>query len=195
MNRTRIIGTAALAGFLFSIPAANWWLTKHGMWDVPHLGMVPSAVWVVAISFVLRDLAQITLGRTWAWAAIAIGTALSWWLASPALAVASGAAFLWSESTDAVIFTPLANKGRFALGVAISGVAASAVDSAIFMRLAFDSWEWWPLFVAKSFFVLAATPVAWAVRRVFLIRTITVGRWVATDTPERWTKPTMDNWR
>lgn len=168
MNRARIIGSAALLGFLASIPFANWWLTQHGMWDVPHLGMVPSAVWVVAFSFVLRDLAQITLGRRWAWAAIAVGTALSWWLASPALAVASGAAFLWSESTDALVFTPLADKGRFALGVAISGVAASAVDSAIFMKLAFDlgGWEWWPLFVAKSLFVIAATPVAWAVRRV-----------------------------
>lgn len=166
MNRTRIIGSIALLGFLASIPFANWWLTQHGMWDVSHLGMVPSAVWVVAFSFVLRDLAQITLGRTWAWAAIAVGTVLTWWLATPALAVASGAAFLWSESTDALIFTPLASRGRFALGVFISGVAASAVDSAIFMRLAFDSWEWWPLFIVKSLFVLAATPVAWLVRRV-----------------------------
>lgn len=168
MNRTRIIGSIALLGFLGSIPFANWWLTQHGMWDVPRLGMVPSAVWVVAFSFVLRDLAQITLGRTWAWVAILVGTVFSWWLASPALAVASGAAFLWSESTDALVFTPLANRGRFALGVAISGVAASAVDSAIFMRLAFDSWEWFPLFVVKSLFVLAATPVAWLVRRLVI---------------------------
>lgn len=164
-TRARIIGAVALLGFLCSIPFANWWLEQHGLWDLNHLGMVPSAVWVVAFSFVLRDLAQITLGRAWAWGAIAVGTALSWWLAAPALAIASGAAFLWSESTDALVFTPLADRGRFALGVAISGVAASAVDSAIFMRLAFDSWEWWPLFIAKSLFVLAATPVAAAVRR------------------------------
>ena len=160
----RIIGSTALTLFLASIPFANWWLETHGMWHT-RIGMVPSAVWVVAFSFVLRDLAQITLGRSWAWAAIAVGTVASWWLASPILAAASGMAFLWSESTDALIFTPLADRGRFVVGVAISGVAASAVDSAIFMRLAFHSWEWWPLFIAKSLFVLAATPVAWAVRK------------------------------
>jgi len=165
LKRNTYIGYASLSAFLLSIPFANWWLERHGLWDMPHVGMVPSAVWVIAISFVVRDLAQITIGRKATWAAIAAGTILSWWLASPALAVASGAAFLWSESTDALVFTPLADRGRFALGVAISGIAASAVDSAIFMRLAFDSWEWWPLFLAKSAFVLAATPVAWMVRR------------------------------
>lgn len=162
--KQRSFGTAALALFLLSIPFANHWLAAHGLWNSPF-GLVPSAVWVVAFSFVLRDFAQITLGRPWAWAAIAVGTVLSWWLASPTLAIASGAAFLWSESTDAAVFTPLASRGRFALGVALSGIAASAVDSAIFMRLAFHSWEWWPLFLAKSLFVVAATPASWLVRR------------------------------
>jgi hypothetical protein len=162
----KIIGRLALAGFLASIPFANWWLEHFGFWNAPFLGPLPSALWVVAISFVLRDLVQITLGRTFAWAAIAVGTILSWWLASPALAVASGAAFLISESTDAAIFTPLANRGRFLLGVTVSGYAAGFIDSAVFLRIAFGSWAgWWQLGIAKAIVVACATPVAWVVRR------------------------------
>lgn len=175
MNQ-RAVGWLMLALFLLSIPFANHWLSVHGMWASfgPVPGPIPSAVWVVAFAFVFRDLAQIIIGRGWTWAAIVAGTILSWWLASPALAVASGAAFLWSESTDALIFTPLANRGTtrsFLLGVSISGYAASVVDSALFVRLAFHSFDgWWQLTVVKVFFVMCATPVAWLVRRQFVPR-------------------------
>ena len=165
----KIIGFIALGAFLLSIPFANWWLKTNGMWVSPLLGPLPSALWVVAISFVLRDLAQITLGRTFAWSAIGVGTLLSWWLASPALAIASGAAFLISESTDAAIFTPLANRGKFLVGVIVSGYIAGFVDSAVFLRIAFESWDgWWQLGIAKAVVILAATPIAWGVRRVVL---------------------------
>ena len=168
------IGVAALVVFLLTIPFANYWLDRHGMWTVPWLGLVPSAVWIVAFAFVARDLAQIALGRTWAWAAIAVGAALSWWIASPRLAVASGLAFLWSESADALVFTPLANRGTtmaFVLGVSISGYAASVVDSALFLRFAFHTFDgWWQFTLAKVFFVACATPLAWAIRSVVVAR-------------------------
>jgi hypothetical protein len=171
------IGVASLAFFLFTIPFANLWLDRHGMWTVPRLGPVPSAVWIVAFSFVARDLGQIALGRIWAWAAIGVGAGLSWWIASPSLAVASGLAFLWSESTDAFVFTPLANRGTtraFVLGVFISGYAASVVDSIIFLKLAFHSIDgWWQFTLAKTFFVACATPVAWTVRSRFLMSSST----------------------
>lgn len=167
--RQQSIGILSLAGFLFTVPFANWWLNTYGMWTAPILGPIPSGLWVIAISFVLRDIAQLALGRMWAWVAIAIGTTLSWWLASPALAVASGIAFLISETTDAAIFTPLANKGRFLLAVMISGYAAGFVDSALFVRIAFGSFDgWWQLGVAKAIVILAATPFAWVARRGLL---------------------------
>ena len=169
MNINRLIGRIALLGFLATIPFANWWLEYYGFWDAPLLGPLPSGLWVVAFSFILRDLAQITLGRKWAWCAIAIGTGLSWWLASPTLALASGLAFAVSESTDAAIFTPLADRGRFLIGVIVSGYAAGFVDSALFLRVAFGSWSgWWQLGVAKAVVVLIATPFAWVVRRAIL---------------------------
>lgn len=167
---TIAFGWVALILFVLTIPAANAFLEAHGLWHWRGYA-VPSGVIFISVSFVLRDLAQITLGKGWTWAAIVVGTVLSWWLASPALALASGMAFLWSESTDALIFTPLANRGKFLAGVILGGWLASLVDSAIFMRLAFQvpvlSWEWLPLFLAKCLFVAIATPFAGLVRRVF----------------------------
>lgn len=170
MNATpKTIGRICFLGFLATIPTANWWLERFGLWDAPLLGPIPSGLWIIAISFVLRDVAQITLGRRWAWTAIALGTALSWWLASPTLAMASGTAFLISESTDAAIFTPLANRGRFLLAVTLSGYVAGFVDSALFVRVAFGSWTgWWQLGIAKALVVLAATPIAWRARNALL---------------------------
>lgn len=162
----RFTGWVCLSAFLLSIPFANWWLTQHGLVTVwGHA--IPSAVWVVGIAFVVRDLAQLTLGKWWAWLAIAVGVLLSYAVADAHVATASAMAFLWSESTDAAIFTPLANRGTkaFLIGVSISGYAASFVDSAIFMRLAFHSWDFVPLALAKILFVALATPVAWGVRR------------------------------
>ena len=168
MNK-RFVGTVSLLGFLGSIPFANWWLTQNGLWDAPILGPLPSALWVVAFSFVLRDLAQITIGKKWAWTGIAIGTFASWWIASPALAVASGVAFAVSESVDSLIFTPLADRNRFALAVLISGVVGGFLDSALFVRIAFGSWSgWWQLGIAKAIVVAAATPAAWVARRALL---------------------------
>lgn len=168
-NKTKLIGYTSYALFLGSIPFANWWLNRHGLWDAPLLGLLPSALWVVAISFILRDVTQITLGRKWAWSAIAVGAVLSWWIASPALATASAVAFLVSESFDAAIFTPLANRGRFLFAVILSGYVAGFVDSALFVRIAFGSWSgWWQLGIAKACVVMAATPIVWAARRALL---------------------------
>jgi uncharacterized PurR-regulated membrane protein YhhQ (DUF165 family) len=169
MNKQKTIGLIAIAIFFAAIPFANYWLTKFGFYNAPLLGPIPSGLWVVAVSFVARDIAQITLGRRATWLAIAVGTLATWFLASPGLALASGIAFLISESTDAAIFTPLANRGRFLLGVIVSGYLAGFVDSAVFLRIAFDSWSgWWQMGIAKGLIVLLATPFAWGVRRVLL---------------------------
>lgn len=172
---TKQIGWVAWAAFLLTIPLANYsirhWGTPSPFPGGPHTidvlwWTVPSGTAFIGLSFVLRDLAQITLGRALTWVAIAVGALLSWWLADATIAVASAVAFLWSESTDALVFTPLANRGRFALGVWVSGVLASVVDSVLFLWIAFDSTHgWWDLFVVKSLFVLIASPIVFLIRR------------------------------
>lgn len=173
MNK-KTVGIVALLGFLLSIPFANWWLTENGFWNAPFLGPLPSALWVVAISFILRDVVQITLGRKVAWVAIAIGSAMSYFLADPFVALASCVAFAVSESIDAIIFTPLANKGRFLLGITISGYAAGFVDSALFVRIAFGSFDgWWQLGLAKAIVIAVATPFAVLARKALSLKAVT----------------------
>lgn len=147
--------------FLCTIPLANWTLARFGFWDVPWLGPVASGVIWVGVAFVLRDLAQTRLGKWWTLPAIAVGVLLSYWLATPAIATASGVAFGLSELMDWAIFTPLAARGRFTLGVLISGMAGAFVDSAAFLYVAFGSFEgWWQLAVVKIAVLAVATPVA-----------------------------------
>lgn len=164
--KNKIIGNLSFIGFLAAIPFANWWLTQNGMWDAPALGPIPSAVWVVAFTFVLRDIVQITLGKKIAWIAIIIGTIFSLMIATPEFALASGVAFAVSETFDAGVFTPLANRGRFVLGVILSGVVGGAIDSLLFVRIAFGSFSgWWQLAIAKAIVIVIATPVAIIARK------------------------------
>jgi uncharacterized PurR-regulated membrane protein YhhQ (DUF165 family) len=112
------------------------------------------------------QLVQITLGREVAWVAIAVGSAMSYFLADPFVALASCVAFAVSESIDALIFTPLANRGKFLLGITVSGYAAGFVDSALFVRIAFGSFAgWWQLGIAKAIVIAAATPFALLARK------------------------------
>lgn len=166
----RLSGFAFLAGFIATIPVANWWLNHFGFWYIHWLGPVASGVIWVGLAFVLRDVAQLILGRWWTWAAIIVGVILSWWLATPALAVASGAAFATSEAMDALIYTPLADR-MFVRAVIVSGWVGSFVDSAVFVRIAFHSYTgWWQLGLVKAAIVALATPAAYAVRRTVKTR-------------------------
>ena len=82
-----------------------------------------------------------------------------------ALALASGVAFLVSETADFGIYTPLA-KRRFLLAVLLSSTVGLLLDSALFLYLAFDSLDhFWGQVVGKGWAVLAAMPVLWWVRR------------------------------
>jgi len=158
------------AAFAATIPAANWTLARYGFVDVPVLGPVASGVVWIGLAFVLRDIGQRLSNRWLTVPAILVGVVLSWWLASPAFAVASAAAFGLSETLDWAIYTPLAER-RFYLAVVLSSVAGSFVDSALFLHLAFGStMGWWQLAVAKSAIVLAVSPLALAARRAVPLR-------------------------
>ncbi|MCP4410163.1 MAG: VUT family protein [Gammaproteobacteria bacterium] len=141
----------SLIGFLLCIPAANWLIGNVGTTCIPNGPCLipvapglsaPSGVLMIGLALVLRDVVQQTLGRTWAMWAIVIGAALSWLLASPYLALASGVAFLLAEGADMAVYTPLRNQGRIIAAVLLSGVVGSIIDSAVFLWLAFGSLEY-----------------------------------------------------
>jgi uncharacterized PurR-regulated membrane protein YhhQ (DUF165 family) len=139
-------GILALAGFAATIPAANWLISNVGVQFDPHgphlipVGfglMAPSGVLMIGLALVLRDAVHELLGARWAVAAILLGAALSWFIA-PAFAIASGVAFLLSEAADLAVYTPL-RRDRLWLAVLASGAVGAAVDSAVFLWLAFGS--------------------------------------------------------
>lgn len=137
----------AAAAFLATIPLANWMILHVGacgagpcLVPVGFGLMAPSGVLAIGLAMVLRDVVQQRLG---AWATMALivgGAGLSFALASPALAVASGAAFLLAEAADMAVYTPLRQR-RLWLAVLASGAVGSVIDSAVFLYLAFGSLE------------------------------------------------------
>lgn len=171
MRATRIEGIAYLAGFTACIPAANWMIGNAGtvcLQNGPCLIpvapgiMAPSGVLMIGIALVLRDLVQRRLGRLVAVAAILAGALLSALLAPKALVVASGAAFLLSELADFAVYTPLQAK-RLVLAVFLSGLVGLAVDSVVFLYLAFGGLEFLAgQMIGKAWMVVAALPfIVW----------------------------------
>jgi hypothetical protein len=100
--------------------------------------MAQSGVLVIGLALVLRDFVQRDLGVMWTLGTILAGAALSAGVAPPTLVVASGGAFLLSELADMAVYTPLRER-RLGLAVVTSGVVGAAVDSAVFLWLAFGS--------------------------------------------------------
>lgn len=169
-----MFGYLALAGFIATIPAANWLIGNAGTVCVPNgpclipVGfglMAPSGVLMIGLALVLRDLVQRRLGVLWSLAGILAGAALSWAVAAPALALASAAAFLFSELADTAVYTPLAKK-RLIAAVWASSLVGTVIDSTLFLWLAFGSVSLLPgLVLGKIWMVAAATLVLWIMRR------------------------------
>jgi uncharacterized PurR-regulated membrane protein YhhQ (DUF165 family) len=173
-RRRRIEGIAFLIAFGLTIPAANWMIGHLGTFCAPdgpcvipvapHL-MAPSGVLMIGIALVLRDLVQRRLGVGYSAAAGVVGAILSALVAPPSLVIASGVAFLLSESADLAVYTPLARRGLVA-AVLASSLVGLVVDSMIFLWLAFGSLDFLAgQIVGKGWMVLLSIPFVYALRR------------------------------
>jgi hypothetical protein len=173
-TRLRAEGAAALALFVATIPVANW-LIGHVGTVCPPGGpclipvapglMAPSGVLMVGLGLVLRDLVQRRLGLLAGLGAIVIGALLSAWIAPAAIVVASASAFLLSELADLFVYTPLQRR-RFVTAVVASSVVGLAVDSAVFLYLAFGSLDFLPgQILGKLWMVALTVPVVQWIRR------------------------------
>lgn len=151
--------------YLACIVGANWLISTVGLVPVGFGLVAPAGVYLVGLSFLLRDMTQDALGRRAVIVAILLGAALSA-LLSPALALASGAAFLLSETADMLVYTPL--KARSWVGAVVaSNTVGLIVDSVIFLLLAFGSLQFLPgQVVGKAWVTLLFLPLGWwAARR------------------------------
>jgi len=174
-GQERLEGAVALALFVATIPTANWMIGHVGTVCVPNGPCLlpvapgisaPSGVLMIGLALVLRDIVQRRLGLAFGMGAIAIGAALSAFLAPPAIVLASTAAFLLSELADLLVYTPLQRR-RFVLAVVLSSAVGLVVDSAVFLLLAFGSLDFLAgQIIGKLWMVLLAIPVvAWIRRR------------------------------
>lgn len=163
------IGIAAVLAYVGCIFLANWLITNVGLVPVGFGLMAPAGVYAVGATFTFRDITQAHLGRLAVVLAIAAGAVLSAVL-SPALALASGTAFLVSELADFGVYTPLRERNWLA-AVGLSNTVGLVLDSVIFLWLAFGSLAFLPgQVVGKAWVTLAAILALTPVRRALLPR-------------------------
>ena len=153
-----------LIGYIATIFAANWAIATFGAVPVGFGLMAPAGVYFAGLAFTLRDLTQDRLGRTWTVVAILAGAALSA-LVSPQFALASGAAFLFSETADFLVYTPL-REHRWLGAVVASNLVGLTIDSLLFLWLAFGSLDFLPgQVVGKAWMTVLAVALLWLWRR------------------------------
>lgn len=154
-----------LLGYVATIPAANWAITTFGLVPVGFGLLAPAGVYCAGLAFTLRDLTQESLGRGWTLAAIGAGAVLSLAVSDPFVAAASAVAFGASELADFMVYQPLRER-RWLWAVAASNAVSLAVDSALFLWLAFGSLEFLAgQLVGKTWMTLAAVALLWLLRR------------------------------
>ena len=135
------VGVIAAVLFVGTVYAANWLVNKYGPIRVwPTTFYAPAGVYVVGLAFLLRDTVQRLVGQWLALAAIAVGAVLSVFV-SPTLALASACAFAASELIGLGVFKAGGGndggRARLLAAIVAASVVAAAVDSLIFLWIAF----------------------------------------------------------
>jgi len=179
----KLQGYVCLVLYVACIPLANYMLGHVGTFCVPNGPCMipvwpgiaaPSGVLAIGAALVLRDLVQRRLGLIYSIGAIALGALISWAISPAALVLASVAAFVFSETTDALVFTPLQKRGLI-VAVVISALAGIVVDSVLFLHLAFHSLDYvGGQIIGKMWAVLFALPIIHLIRQADARAGITV---------------------
>lgn len=131
----KTLSIAAAAAFLGCILAANYVTTEYGMVPVGFGLMATAGTYFAGLTFVLRDTVQDGLGKAWTAFLIVLGAVLSYAVADPFIALASGVAFLAAEAADLAIYTPLRRRGYVRAAIA-SNVVGAVLDTVLFLWIA-----------------------------------------------------------
>lgn len=144
-RKFKTVAAVGLALYLAQIVAANWAIAHYGVVPVGFGLAAPAGVYFIGLGLVLRDQVHEQLGVAWAVGAIVAGAALSAALGGGVrVAIASGASFLLAEGLDLLVYIPARRKWGTPTGVLLSGIVGSAVDSWVFLTLAFGSLAFFP---------------------------------------------------
>lgn len=157
------------AAYIAVIVAANWLSATFGLIPIGFGLMVTAGTFAAGAALIVRDGLQLVSGRVWLLACIAAGALLSAVTSTPALALASGIAFLASEVVDWGVFTPLRDRS-LPLAVVVSSVVSAPIDTVLFLHIAGFGVTWQAVagqFIVKTGLALAVAGVlAYRERRV-----------------------------
>lgn len=116
--------------YILLIAGVNWAFSVIPLVELPGGDLWSPAALIVGFVFVVRDFAQRSVGHHVLWAMLA-GIAISWYMASPALALASAGAFAIGELADWALYT-FTNK-PFSQRILISSLLGAPLDSFVFL--------------------------------------------------------------
>lgn len=146
----------SVAFYISAIVAVNYGFSVVPMVATPWGDMFPPMTFAVGFVFVLRDYAQRAVGH-WVLLAMLAAGALSWFMASPFIAVASITAFAVSELVDWGVYS--FTKKPFAQRILISSVASTPIDSAVFLSM-IGAFSWSGL-IAMFLAKMAGALIVW----------------------------------
>ena len=133
-NRTGglILGATAMA---LIVTAANIGV------QIPINDWLTWGAFTYPVSFLITDLCNRSMGarsaRRVVYAGFVVAVMLSIYFATPRIAIASGAAFLFAQVLDVQIFDRLRGSRRWWVPPLVSSSIASALDTALFFSIAF----------------------------------------------------------
>lgn len=177
LRRTAAVPLAVL--FVATVLAANWATTRYGFVGVGFGYTATAGTLIAGAALALRDALQDTAARWAVLAAIAAGGALSYLVADPFIATASAAAFILSELADLAVYTPLRRRSRlgdrrWAGAVIASNLVGAAVDTVVFLAIAFGWSAVQPAFagqmIGKAWATAAFLLIGWGVARAVVSR-------------------------
>jgi uncharacterized PurR-regulated membrane protein YhhQ (DUF165 family) len=169
----RLVGGLVVAYVGLAI-LANWLASKYII-TVPFTDyLAPAGVFCIGAVLVIRDWLQQLIGFRRSVLLVPLAGGLSYataeafgWTSLEKIAVASVVAFLISETVEALVFQPLRNRS-LSLGVALSATAGNALDSYIFLAIAFGSQAFfWGNFIGKMEMIAIGVAIT-VTRRVVL---------------------------
>lgn len=176
MSRARMIALLGTAYVSLAV-LANWLASAYVVTVPPTSLKAPAGVFCIGAVLVIRDWIQQLAGLAWSIALVPVAGLLSYlaatalgWTDLQKIAVASVIAFLASELVEAAVFTPVRRRSVPA-GVLASGIVGAALDSWIFLTIAFGSLAFFEgQFVAKVEMVAVGTVLTLGRRAVAPVR-------------------------
>jgi uncharacterized PurR-regulated membrane protein YhhQ (DUF165 family) len=162
MKPSRTWAAVGAAAFVVLVVASNWLTAEYGL----VLGLVTAGTFTAGLTLAARDAVRESGGLALSFGCVLVGAGLSYFLSTPFLALASGAAFLLAETFDAFVYEPLRKSGKLR-ALAWSNVIGAIVDSLAFLLIA--GFPLWPAIIgqiAVKWVVAVALPLlaVWGVR-------------------------------